>query len=321
MPAVQRMLESESGLTVDRCLSPDEAISHGAAIYAGLLLGSDVVDLQDMSVKNVNSHHLGVLGVERATGRKRRQVMISRNTVLPARSVCRFKTLKDNQPSVEVNVIEGGDDSGNDATQIGRCIVSGLPAGLPADTPVEVTFQYESNGRLAIGAKVPSVDKQAQLEIERATGLASDEIEYWSSRINSGFGLQDADSVPPPAVDEIAEAPAPPPVPAEVAEPPGPPPLTADPVVEQAAPQSEEPTAEFWESITGADEAVPVDEQPPPLTHDPEPVVEAGPDTNAVDVAATPTSEPDPSATSTPKSGGWKSRRTQVTAGDEESST
>ena len=147
-------------------------------------------------------------------------MMISRNTVLPARSVCRFKTLKDNQPSVEVNVIEGGDDSGNDATQIGRCIVSGLPAGLPADTPVEVTFQYESNGRLAIGANVPSVDKQAQLEIERATGLASDEIEYWSSRINSGFGLQDADSVPPPAVDEIAEAPAPPPVPAEVAEPP-----------------------------------------------------------------------------------------------------
>jgi molecular chaperone DnaK len=198
MPAVHRMLEAESGRSVDRSLSPDESISQGAAIYAGLLLGSDVAVLQDMSVKNVSSHHLGVLGVERSTGRKRRQLMISRNTVLPAESVHQFKTLEDDQVSVEVNVIEGGDDSGNDATKIGRCVVSGLPPGLPARTPVEVTFRYESNGRLAVAAWVPSVDQRAQLEIKREDGLPAAAIEDWAARIQSGLQLSAVEEGGPP---------------------------------------------------------------------------------------------------------------------------
>ena len=257
MPAVQRMLEAESGIAVDRCLSPDESISHGAAIYAGLLLGSDVACLQDMSVKNVNSHHLGVLGVERATGRKRRQLMISRNTVLPAKSTHRFMTLKDDQPSVEVNVVEGGDDSGNDATQIGRCVVSGLPPGLPAKTPVEVTFQYESNGQLGVDARVPSVDKRAHLEIKRSTGLADDEIEHWSKRIQLGLDLS-------------------------------------------------------GKSESGA---------PPP----PETVTPAG-DGEVVDPSiggnrVTAIESPAVDAPIAPEAGGWKSRRTKVSAGDEEPAT
>jgi molecular chaperone DnaK len=151
-----------------------------------------------MSVKNVSSHHLGVLGVERSTGRKRRQLMISRNTVLPAESVHQFKTLEDDQVSVEVNVIEGGDDSGNDATKIGRCVVSGLPPGLPARTPVEVTFRYESNGRLAVAAWVPSVDKRAQLEIKREDGLPAAAIEDWATRIQSGLQLSAVEEGGPP---------------------------------------------------------------------------------------------------------------------------
>ena len=248
MPAVQQMLEAESGMPVDRCLSPDESISHGAAIYAGLLLGSDAAVVQDMSVKNVNSHHLGVLGVERSTGRKRRQLMISRNTLLPAKSVRDFKTLKDDQASVEVNVIEGGDDSGNDATKIGRCVVSGLPAGLPARTPVEVTFQYETNGRLAVAACVPSADKRAELEIHRATGLETEEIESWAERIQSGVDL---------LLDREAGT-----------------------------------TAEEPPDVTGADDGVAPVAEEPDVT--PEPVAP------------------------TDTAGGWKSRRTRVTAGDEE---
>ncbi|MEE3283237.1 MAG: Hsp70 family protein, partial [Planctomycetota bacterium] len=247
MPAVQQMLEAESGMPVDRCLSPDESISQGAAIYAGLLLGSDAAVVQDMSVKNVNSHHLGVLGVERSTGRKRRQLMISRNTLLPAESVRDFKTLKDDQGSVEVNVIEGGDDSGNDATKIGRCVVSGLPAGLPARTPVEVTFQYESNGRLAVAACVPSVDKRAELEIHRAAGLEAEEIESWRARIQSGVDL-------------------------------------------------------LLNSETGTTT---------------EPPVVTGPGNGVEPVAEEPDVTPEPVA-STETAGGWKSRRTRVTAGDEE---
>ena len=251
MPAVQRMLEAESGMSVDRCLSPDESISHGAAIYAGLLLGSDAAVLQDMSVKNVNSHHLGVLGVERATGRKRRQLMISRNTVLPAKSVHQFKTLTDDQASVEVNVIEGGDDSGNDATQIGRCVVSGLPPGLPAETPVEVTFQYESNGRLAVAAWVPSADRRAQLDIMRAVGLAADEIEHWAARIQSGLRLSAVDDSRPPTPQPQTVAPA---VEAVVAADPAPP-------IEPEAPAAPTPEPGGWKSrrarVTAGDEEPP----------------------------------------------------------------
>ncbi|MFP6769806.1 MAG: Hsp70 family protein [Planctomycetaceae bacterium] len=222
MPAVQQMLEKESGMDVDRCLSPDESIAHGAAIYAGLLLGTDATGIQGMSVTNVNSHHLGVLGLQRSTGRKRRQIMISRNSTLPAKSTYTFKTLKDDQTSVEVNVIEGGDDSGNDSTQIGRCVVKGLPPGLPAQTPVEVKFRYETNGRLAVTAWVPSVEIQAELTIERSDGLSAEEIQKWSSWIEAGCGTPVPDDsivsepdTPPveahqlPEADEAPSTPAP----------------------------------------------------------------------------------------------------------------
>lgn len=242
MPAVQRMLETESGMAVDRCLSPDESIAHGAAIYAGLLLGTDATGIEGMSVTNVNSHHLGVLGLQRSTGRKRRQIMITRNSTLPAESTYGFTTLRDGQTSVEVNVVEGGDDSGNDSTQIGRCIVKGLPPGLPATTPVEVKFRYETNGRLAVTAWIPSVETQAELTIERSDGLSAEDIEKWSSWIEAGCGT----SVP--------------------------------------------------DARTASEQ-------------DAGPVVADSPLPEAVEVS------------STPSPGGWKSRRTQVTAGDEEPSS
>ena len=329
MPAVQQMLETESGMAVDRCLSPDESISHGAAIYAGLLLGSNVSNLQDMSVKNVNSHHLGVLGIERDTGRKRRQLMIGRNTVLPAKSVCRFKTFQDNQPSVEVNVVEGGDDSGNDATQIGRCIVSGLPPGLPADTPVEVTFQYESNGRLSVGARVPSVEKQAQLEIERAIGLSPDEIEHWTSRINSGFPTEPTDNAAS-AVNETVEAPVPTLTEAETVEAPvptpkpPPPPKAPPPATSSVEPVATDPDtteSDFWASITEENTIAPVSEEPPVTAEDDLTTVEAQPDGTVPERPLTAMTEVDSPVASPKKTGDWKSRRTKITAGDEESST
>ena len=130
MPMVQRMLEEISNKKPDRSLSADEAVAHGAAVYAGLILGSEAGMAPEVTVRNVNSHDLGVLGKERATGRPRNRVMISRNTPLPANHTARFVTAQANQPSVAVNVVEGGDASGNDATQIGKCIVRNLPAGL-----------------------------------------------------------------------------------------------------------------------------------------------------------------------------------------------
>ncbi|MBM81211.1 MAG: hypothetical protein CMJ78_11540, partial [Planctomycetaceae bacterium] len=205
MPMIHNMLEEESGLSVDRSLSPDEAVAHGAAIYASLLLGSPEATKLGMSVQNVNSHDLGVLGVEAATGMKRRQIMIPRNTSLPATGVRKFKTFKETQRSVAVNVVEGGDASGNNATQIGKCVVKDLP-NLPAKTPVEVIFKYSPNGMLTVAAWLPSIKKKAQLEIERNVGLSNELFEAWAKRIQGGLTDASTLELEPAAKSEATES-------------------------------------------------------------------------------------------------------------------
>lgn len=186
MPMVRTMLEEDSGLRVDRSLSPDEAVAHGAAIYAGILLQKGISAIQGISVQNVNSHALGILGIEPATKRTRRHVMIPRNTTLPTSKSCVFRTNKDGQKSVLVNVVEGGTDSGANATHIGKCVVADLPSDLPAKTEVRVRFKYAENGRLTVSAALPTINRKASLTIERTSGLSDQDIVDWSTRIRDG---------------------------------------------------------------------------------------------------------------------------------------
>jgi molecular chaperone DnaK len=186
MPMITEALAKETGYRIDRAVSADEAVAHGAAIYAGYLL-QPAASGQHLQVKNVNSHDLGVLGVEPGTGLKRRKVMIPRNTPLPATKTSRFATHRPNQSSVVVNVVEGGDASGNGATSIGRCVVSELPPDLPGNTPVDVKFQYAENGRLEVRAVLPTVPKEAALTIERSTGMPSERMAAWALCLAEGL--------------------------------------------------------------------------------------------------------------------------------------
>lgn len=204
MPAVAEMLERETGLQPDRSLSPDESVAHGAAIYAGLLMKTGAERINGMSVTNVSSHDLGILGIERDTGRKRRSTMIPRNTQLPIKARKTFPTLRDNQRSVEVNVIEGGDDSGNNSTPIGKCKVKGLPENLPAKTPVQVTFKYGSDGRLTVQASLPTIEKDAEMTIERAAGLSDKAIAKWASMVETGIP-DSAAEISAPVIQESAD--------------------------------------------------------------------------------------------------------------------
>jgi molecular chaperone DnaK (HSP70) len=88
---------------------------------------------------------------------------------------------------VGVQVIEGGDASGNGSTPIGQCVVRDLPPGLPAHTPVEVTFRYAQNGRLEVEARLPTIDKQAVLTLDRALGLSEEKIGTWGQRLKEGL--------------------------------------------------------------------------------------------------------------------------------------
>ncbi len=205
MPMVANMLTKLSGRAPDASLSLDEAVAHGAAIYAGVKLAQGTSsNTPQPTIQNVNSHALSVLGVEAATGRPRAQVMIPRNTPLPVNAKSVFQTQKPNQHSVVVNVVEGGDASGNNSTPIGRCVIRDLPDGLPQGTPVEVIFRYRSNGRLTVKARVPRLNIEATLAIERASGLTDEAIQDWDDYLTEKRqppplpGSKNSKSGPPP---------------------------------------------------------------------------------------------------------------------------
>ncbi|MGL6097943.1 MAG: Hsp70 family protein, partial [Fimbriiglobus sp.] len=186
MPMVSTMLERETGLTFDRSLSADEAVAHGAAIYAASKADPNC-GLPPLMVKNVCSHDLGILGVERATGMPRRHVMIKRNSPLPAEASYKLGTFRDNQQNATVNVIEGGDAGGKGATPVGKCHVRDLPKNLPKNTPIEVTFRYAENGRLEVSAQMPTIGKSADTTVERAGGMAEDQFAGWIAAVRTGL--------------------------------------------------------------------------------------------------------------------------------------
>jgi molecular chaperone DnaK len=189
MPMVQRLLEEESGMKVDRSLSPDEAVAHGAALYAGLLIARGTPEAKAvkpaMRVRNVSSHDLGVLSKDPETGRPLNSVIIPRNTVLPITKGKRYRTAKKGQKNIVINVIEGGDSAGRNSTPIGRCTIRELPPDLPAGTIVDVFFTYGENGRLQVEGRLPELGKKAMLSIVRATGLNDAKLNEWGQKLKT----------------------------------------------------------------------------------------------------------------------------------------
>ncbi len=255
MPMIKQMLERETGLLIDQSLSVDEAVAHGAAIYAHLLTHQDTSEAAPFRVVNVNSHTLGVLGIDPVTKSRRRKVMIPRNTSLPAKHTQRFGTAEQGQRSVAVVVVEGGDDSGNDATLIGKCLLEDLGADLPPRSPVDVTFHYGEDGRLDIHAAMPTIGKEASLTIDRTSGMSEELLTKWTACVEQGLAdalaLPEDVSLPPlesrpgkgvalPDRDEAA-APAPSPKPAASPSAPPPPSSTAPQPPAEPKPAEEKP--------------------------------------------------------------------------------
>lgn len=191
MPMVSRMLEEISGQTVDRSLSPDECVAHGAAIYAGILLKHGSSASEGISIQNVNSHDLGVLGVDPKTGQKRRKVVIPRNRALPTKTSKRFQTSKESQTKIVVQVVEGGTATGQGSTMIGKCVVTDLPPNIKKGTTVVVTFNYLSSGRLDVVAEIPELNISADSAISRAQGMTRSDIVKWKNRLAAGIEVDE----------------------------------------------------------------------------------------------------------------------------------
>jgi molecular chaperone DnaK len=191
MPMVARLLLGLSGIQPDRTVNPDEAVARGAALYAGHLLAERAAAPAGATfqVTNVNSHSLGVEGIDTETLRKKNVVLIPRNTPLPARHSERFATKTDGQRSIVIQVLEGESSQPGDCIAIGRTVVRDLPAGLPKAWPIEVTFEYAANGRLAVEAQVPGTRQKARLELLREVGLSNESLRRWKQPISEAGGF------------------------------------------------------------------------------------------------------------------------------------
>ncbi|MHC4176806.1 MAG: Hsp70 family protein [Planctomycetota bacterium] len=183
MPMVREMLQRLSGRQPDASVAADEAVAHGAALRAGVLLAEQEDRPAAFSIKNVNSHSMGVVGTDPKTGRRRNGILIQRNTHLPVTRKRTFKTQKANQKSILVQIVEGESRAADDCTQIGKCTVRDLPPDLPVKSPVDVRFHYEPNGRLKVRVAVPGTDREVETEIVRENSLSREHLDGWRRHI------------------------------------------------------------------------------------------------------------------------------------------
>ena len=201
MPRVQQMLQQLSGLEPDHTVNPDEAVARGAALYASHLLAERAGEGpgSHFQVTNVNSHSLGVEGIEQETLRKTNVVLIPRNTPLPARFTERFITRTPGQRSIVIQVLEGENTQPDECTLIGRTVIRDLPPGLPMGWPVDVTFEYGANGRLKVHGAVPGTHREVELRIEREVGLTGEGVSRWQRTVSSAPGFDAFESM----LDEV----------------------------------------------------------------------------------------------------------------------
>ena len=180
---VQRGVDLLVLLDVSRSVAADEAVAQGAALHAGLTLAEQQGLPAIFRIRNVNSHSLGVVGIDPLTKRRRNGILIPRNTPLPVTGKRSFKTHKANQRSILVRIVEGESPSADDCSQLGQCSVRHLPPNLPARSPVQVAFHYEPNGRLKVRVKVPNTDRRVETEIVRENSLSKEHMDGWRQYI------------------------------------------------------------------------------------------------------------------------------------------
>jgi len=184
MPMVRSMLREISGKEPDSSAAADEAVAQGAALRAGLLLSKERGKPGTFRIKNVNSHSLGVVGVNPKTQERRTGVIIPRNTSLPVTAKRTFKTQKADQKSILVEIVEGESRSAEDCTMIGRFSVPNLPRNLPVKTPIDVLFRYKQDGRLRVRVTIPETDTKVDSDFTRENSLPKDHLDGWRRHIS-----------------------------------------------------------------------------------------------------------------------------------------
>ena len=194
IPAIQAIVEKFFGKTPNKSVNPDEVVAIGAAIQGGVLAG----DVKDVLLLDVTPLSLGIETLGNVMTK-----LIEANTTIPTRKSQVFSTAADNQPSVEIHVLQGERPMARDNKSIGRFHLDGIapaPRGIPQ---IEVTFDIDANGILSVSAKDKATGKEQKIRIEASSGLSEEEIKRMRDEAKAN---EAADKAEREKADKINEA-------------------------------------------------------------------------------------------------------------------
>ncbi len=168
IPKIQEAVEAFFGKKPNKSVNPDEVVAIGAAIQGGVLSG-DVKDVLLLDVTPLS------MGIEVMGGMY--DVVIEANSTIPTKKSKTYSTAADNQPSVEIHILQGERPMARDNRAIGRFILDGIPPAPRGVPQIEVSFDIDANGILSVSAMDKGTGKKQNIRIEASTGLSKEEIE------------------------------------------------------------------------------------------------------------------------------------------------
>jgi len=167
IPAIQQAVEEFFGKKPNRSVNPDEVVALGAAIQGGVLSG----DVKDVLLLDVTPLSLGIETMGNVF-----DIVIESNSTIPTKKPKTYSTAGDNQPSVEIHILQGERPMARDNRSVGRFILDGIPPAPRGVPQIEVTFDMDANGILKVSAKDKGTGKEQNIRIEASTGLSQEEI-------------------------------------------------------------------------------------------------------------------------------------------------